>query len=376
MIFVLLLFTLVSCATPTTKGPRISVSEVSKEIVAQAQEEYDKNMDKSLRLQQIEYRIMQANRAFCGKKVRNRLGFSYMDKTQAQNIAQIYQELFKNYTGLKEFSTFPTVTEIIPHSQAKEAGLQVGDVILAIDGQKVQVHKKAGKYKSNFPKLLKNRKYRRGLTGFYFTAESIDSLTVKRRIEYSFQDTTLTLHLDGSTLACDYPVVIVDKRSKNAFTDGKKIFVTAGLVDFSTDDELANVIGHELAHCTEDHIGKKKANELLGSMAGAVIDGALGTYGTAQDFGNTAYHLFSPEFELEADYVGLYFTHRAGFNTSETANFWRKMAELAPLEANSLGHTHPPTATRYLYLAKTHEEILLKKLMKDPLVPNRAEPAQ
>ena len=80
---------------------------------------------------------------------------------------------------------------------------------------------------------------------------------------------------------------------------------------------------------------------------------------------------FSQGFEAEADYVGLYMLARAGYETESAANFWRKMAEKMPAQSNSLTGTHPPTAYRYLMLAKTHAEIEKKKAAKKNLLPER-----
>ena len=58
---------------------------------------------------------------------------------------------------------------------------------------------------------------------------------------------------------CSYPVRLVNDQIINAFADGKNIIVTAGLMRFvESDDELALIVGHELAHNTMEHIQKNE----------------------------------------------------------------------------------------------------------------------
>ena len=56
----------------------------------------------------------------------------------------------------------------------------------------------------------------------------------------------------------DYTYHIVDSEEINAFTAGGQIFVFTGIIDFaSSDDEIANILGHEIYHNELGHIGNQ-----------------------------------------------------------------------------------------------------------------------
>ena len=56
------------------------------------------------------------------------------------------------------------------------------------------------------------------------------------------------------SLPVNLPVIVVDMQEVNAATDGRSIFVTYGLLSFAdSDDEIACVIAHELAHAVLCH---------------------------------------------------------------------------------------------------------------------------
>ena len=189
------------------------------------------------------------------------------------------------------------------------------------------------------------------------------------------RDTTLELFLSYKKI-CASQIIPVQSGRINAYTDGKNIGVTKGMLKFASDEELALIIAHELAHIIEKHIDKKQTNSLLGTFIGGMVDELLYQgLGIYTWYGNRGAQIgavaFSQEFELEADYVALYILARAGYSTENAADFWRKMAERSPLDSNSLTGTHPPTAQRYLLLSKTHAEIEKKKAEGQPLLPNR-----
>ena len=80
----------------------------------------------------------------------------------------------------------------------------------------------------------------------------------------------VTVH---AATACRYPVALLEDDSINAFADGKMVGITMGMMRFSeTDDELALVIGHELAHNALGHPTKRRVNVTLGAILGAAVD--------------------------------------------------------------------------------------------------------
>src|SRR5690606_38594427 len=129
--------------------------------------------------------------------------------------------------------------------------------------------------------------------------------------------------------ACDFTVRLQQDDVKNAYADGKNIVIYKGMMDFfKSDEELALVLSHELAHNSMKHIDAKKRNATLGGIIGLLVDvaAAAGGVNTNGDFTRLAMNAgsgaYSVEFEQEADYVGLYFMAIAGYKIDDAPNFW------------------------------------------------------
>ena len=127
---------------------------------------------------------------------------------------------------------------------------------------------------------------------------------------------------------CNYPVSLVNDDAVNASADGQQILINTGIMRMvENDDELALVIGHELGHNTMNHVTNVKkimrATAILEVLAGG--DGSL-----TNVVGQFASELYSVDHEREADYVGMYYMERAGFDSTSVATFWRRMTAENP----------------------------------------------
>jgi Zn-dependent protease with chaperone function len=167
-------------------------------------------------------------------------------------------------------------------------------------------------------------------------------------------------------------VYLPAERDINAYTDGSKILLTQGMLDFVSDDELSVVIGHELAHDVMHHMTKQKINTLMIEIAGGFVDGFINVGMTEKML--TAYTaLWSPEFEKEADYVGLYLLARADGRIGAAAPFWRRMAAEHGMDSvlppDFIFHTHPPAPERFAVLREAEAEIIAKAKAHKPLMP-------
>ena len=174
----------------------------------------------------------------------------------------------------------------------------------------------------------------------------------------------------GHEAVCDYPVALDNADIINAFADGKQVTVTRGMMRFVRDDlELAVVIGHELAHNSMGHVQKQMGNQMLGTLVD--IMAAMRGVNTQGLFGSAAGLVFSKDFEAEADYVGLYFSARAGYDIDKAPNFWRRMAAANPgsIQQRGFGASHPSTPERFLALEKIVEEIKAKQAAGKDLAP-------
>ncbi|MDK6078551.1 M48 family metallopeptidase [Massilia varians] len=167
-----------------------------------------------------------------------------------------------------------------------------------------------------------------------------------------------------------WQVNLIDSKDVNAFCmpGGRIGFFTGILSSLKlTDDEVAAVMGHEIAHALREHSREKMAKQGL-TNAGARIGGALisgifgidpGITGTIASYGAQFAGLkFSRDDEREADLVGLDISSRAGYDPRAGIALWRKMAALnqrAPIEVFS---THPGGESRISEM-QAHMNVLL-----------------
>ncbi len=151
--------------------------------------------------------------------------------------------------------------------------------------------------------------------------------------------------------------VIVDSEEINAWaTPENVIYVTTALCRIlPEDDQLAAVIGHELAHLKRGHIFKRQALFTLRDIFGLVLGSLAG--GSAQDVyrmgTNFALLKFSRDQEREADFFGLYYAYLAGYDLDKVARTWVYLGAVLPrTKAPNLLLTHPVTEERLARIRK------------------------
>ena len=172
----------------------------------------------------------------------------------------------------------------------------------------------------------------------------------------------------GRARACDFSASLLEHGLVNAFADGRSVAVTTGAMDFiETDEELAYLLGHELAHNAYGHLEAVRSNEFLGALLGAVVTVATGVY---SDYSSLAALYHAPQFEVEADYVGACFAARAGYDVTNASAFWSKMIDKNPSAAWAASITHPDGSSRLHVLDATALEIQKKRDSGQNLRPN------
>jgi predicted Zn-dependent protease len=151
-----------------------------------------------------------------------------------------------------------------------------------------------------------------------------------------------------------WEVNVIDAPQINAFCmPGGKIMVFDGLIDALklTDDELAAVIGHEIAHALLEH-GRARMSEQV--LKGVGINLAAAYFGLS-DFGTAALAQaaqlaitlpYSRGHETDADLVGLELAARAGYDPRAALSLWRKMAAASKGQPPQFLSTHPGHAQR------------------------------
>jgi predicted Zn-dependent protease len=148
----------------------------------------------------------------------------------------------------------------------------------------------------------------------------------------------------------------------NAFCmAGGKIAVYTGLIEKLkiTDDELAAVMGHEIAHALREHVREQQSKQqVLGGVGiAAVIGGALMGVNIDPNLTQTGLQVafglpHSRQAEVEADDIGLELSARAGYNPKGAITLWQKMTALGGGRPAEFLSTHPSPESRAVDLAR------------------------
>ena len=155
-----------------------------------------------------------------------------------------------------------------------------------------------------------------------------------------------------------WEINLIGSNQINAFCmpGGKIAFFTGILTQLSlTDDEVAMVMGHEIAHALREHarerMGKSAATQGLSRLGGAVVSGLFGidprlTDMVAREGANLLTLKFSREDETEADLVGMELGARAGYDPRAGVTLWQKMSAANKNAPPQWLSTHPSGTTR------------------------------
>lgn len=233
-------------------------------------------------------------------------------------------------------------------SPAYNIGLQPGDVLVAMNKIKINnvndITRAASKFKIDDPV----------------------------QIEVIRDNQTMTFETNIGQIPINLPIMMVDSQEVNAATDGKSIFITYGLINFAkSDDEIAAVLGHELAHAVRGHVAKAQGGQILAFLAALALgiaversspgSGEAAMRGTGQigDIFNASY---SRDLEREADYFGTKFVYYAGYDVDTCVTVEERFAIEIP--ATMIQHylsTHPTSPERVTRIRKIIEELKANK---------------
>ncbi len=162
-------------------------------------------------------------------------------------------------------------------------------------------------------------------------------------------------NLQSTPRAADWnwEVNLIGSKELNAFCmPGGKIAFYFGILQQLqlTDDEVAQIMGHEMAHALREHarerVGKTTATRLGANLLSSIL--GLGNLGDAA-LGMGAQLLtlrFSREDESEADKVGLDLAARGGYNPQAGVSLWEKMASAGGGAPPQFISTHPSGPSR------------------------------
>jgi predicted Zn-dependent protease len=161
-----------------------------------------------------------------------------------------------------------------------------------------------------------------------------------------------------------FTIKIIDSDEINAFAlPGGFFFVNSGLIlNAEEEAELAGVMAHETAHVCAHHVarGMTRGNYAqLGTIPLIFIGGwtGYGAYEAASLAVPVTFIKFSREFEAQADYLGVQYMYRAGYDPQAYISFFERVQVLEKHKPGTMAKVfsdHPQTPDRIL---RTQEEI-------------------
>ncbi len=147
--------------------------------------------------------------------------------------------------------------------------------------------------------------------------------------------------------------VITSKEINAWCMPGGKMAVYTGLIDrlHVTDDELAAVMGHEIAHALREH-GRERASQAMAqAMVISVLGAAVGASGSSMQLAQIITDVTinlpnSREDEQEADRIGVELAARAGYDPRAAVTLWQKMSRASGSGPPQFLSTHPSPENR------------------------------
>ncbi len=162
-----------------------------------------------------------------------------------------------------------------------------------------------------------------------------------------------------------FTIKVIDSDEINAFAlPGGFFYVNSGLILAADEEaELAGVMAHEIAHVCARHAMREQTRMNYASMASIplIFIGSWGIYEAANAALSIALPMtfmkFSRTFESEADYLGLQYMYKAGYDPGAFITFFEKIEAQEKKQPGKIAKafmTHPPTPER---IEKSQEEI-------------------
>lgn len=179
-------------------------------------------------------------------------------------------------------------------------------------------------------------------------------IKIKNAAELWLKDRGYSNYLKG--YAWEYN--LIEDKAANAWCmpGGKIVFYTGIMPICKTDEGIATVMGHEVAHALANHGQQRMSAGMLQQLGAVGLQAATGDKSEeTQQIAMTAYGIttqyggmlpFSRAHESEADMIGLTIMAIAGYNPSEAISFWERMAKVGGKTPPEFLSTHPSNTTR------------------------------
>ena len=194
-----------------------------------------------------------------------------------------------------------------------------------------------------------------------------DPALKKRVYEITGRLIAQAIKMRPETKNWDWSIKIIDDpKTVNAWAmAGGKMALYTGLVDKvkPTDDELAQVLGHEIAHALAKHSAEKMSVAMASTIGVLAVGVAADNKGLALSGAALAAALAvekpnSRAAESEADRIGIELAAKAGYDPRAAITLWQKMAKVGGQGPPQFLSTHPSPANREKKLAEYVPEMM------------------
>lgn len=331
---------LTSCATVSVKSP----PAVAEKKVQPSQNESVLSLliAQQDRIYRVAAPLMVKNAPLCRTLARPLLGFT------AKNRYSYPAELSPAAESLLKLDERLRVMQVLDGSGAMRAGIRPGDILQSIQDQPLPLGARAESEAARLlAPLLRN---------------STDVTVLVLREERPIH---LTIPL---TAACAFSMEIGHAPQANAYSDGRRIMITRGMLDFlGSDQELAVILAREMAHNVLQHAA---AQQMTASTA-SVIDALLPLQPDAAALASRGGLRPMPaKADQEADRLAMYLLARSGYDPAVTDRTMERLAQAYPAsQPNTYTALHPWTSERRHSIQTTLNEIRQKQTSKNPLLP-------
>ena len=272
-----------------------------------------------LRVASVSYRLALANRAVCPGAVVPQLGFTL------HGIEQYEVADRDRVTAGFALGRHAGVMAVVPFSPADKAGLAADDQLVSVNGRA----------------LLP-------LAGDAGTATDARVVAVRQILVAAMTTGAVAIRVAGprgvrdvrfvAQTGCPANVELAPAMGANAWADGRAVLIGAGLVKLcDTDDDLALVIAHELAHNLLRHAERLARVDVATSRVPGARSAAM------------------RETEEEADRLGIRLATAAGYDLRGAEPFLREL--MASIGPDQPATTHPGTARRLSLLSVDIAEV-------------------
>ena len=229
--------------------------------------------------------------------------------------------------------SYPSLLAVAEGSPASAAGLKPNDTLRAVNGADLADKSRGQKGAASYDAVSAAMGALEALPEQVVAVLSIERGGQRLEVSVTPQN------------VCRSRVELAPGNAINANANGLVAQISGRLVNWvESDDELALVIAHEMAHNLLDHPKRFNEKSALSSLATS-----LGLSGKAQR-----------QMELEADRVGIIMAAGAGYNYKIAPDFWARLNSNSPL-ASFLATSHPATRTRRENAQRVVDELDVKR---------------